>query len=78
MRPPVFLTLSLAIVAGCSTSSTTPSPAPANMSEDALVARARAIHDRALTIDTHKDIPDNYATPAADPKTMNAQSISIK
>src|SRR5690348_14880792 len=73
MRQPVLLTLSLAIVAGCSASSATSSPAPSGMSEDALIARARGIHERALTIDTHKDIPDNYATPAADPKTMNAQ-----
>jgi membrane dipeptidase len=73
MRHRRYLTLSLAIVASCSTSSTSSSPAPAGMSEDALVARARAIHERVLTIDTHKDIPDNYATPAADPKTMNAQ-----
>jgi membrane dipeptidase len=42
-------------------------------SEAALVARARAIHDRVITIDTHKDIPDNFATPAADPKTMPSQ-----
>ena len=73
MRHPAFLIFSLAIAAGCSSSSTTSSPAPANTSDAALVARARAIHDRAFTIDTHKDIPDNYATPAADPKTMNAQ-----
>jgi membrane dipeptidase len=73
MRHPAFLILSLAILAGCSSSNTTSSPAPANTSEAALIARARAIHDRAFTIDTHKDIPDNYATPAADPKTMNAQ-----
>jgi membrane dipeptidase len=50
------------------------SPRPAsNEADAALVARARAIHQRVLTIDTHKDIPDNYATPAADPKSMNAQ-----
>ena len=28
---------------------------------------------RVITIDTHKDIPDNFATPEADPKTMNSQ-----
>ena len=73
MRHPAFLIFSLAIAAGCSSSSTTSSPAPATTTEAALVARARGIHDRAFTIDTHKDIPDNFATPAADPKTMNAQ-----
>ena len=46
---------------------------PRNASDTDLAARARPIHERALTIDTHKDIPDNYATAEADPKTMNAQ-----
>lgn len=43
------------------------------MLDDATIARAKAIHQRVLTVDTHKDIPDNFATPAADPKTMSAQ-----
>lgn len=73
MRQLGLLVTALAVVAGCSSSSTSASPAPAGSSEEALIARARGIHERALTIDTHKDIPDNYATPAADPKTMNAQ-----
>lgn len=30
--------------------------------EDALVAKAREIHDRVLTIDTHDDIPFNFGT----------------
>ncbi|HET9440183.1 MAG TPA: dipeptidase [Longimicrobiales bacterium] len=30
--------------------------------DEALIARARAIHERVLTIDTHDDIPFNYAT----------------
>jgi membrane dipeptidase len=70
--------LALAILAGCSRSATTstasPAPVQSGGSADAsLVSRARAIHSRVLTIDTHKDIPDNYATPEADPKTMNSQ-----
>ncbi|HEY9226955.1 MAG TPA: membrane dipeptidase, partial [Gemmatimonadaceae bacterium] len=73
----IFIALSLATAAGCagSASSTSASVTPqSSSSNDAdVVARARAIHQRVLTIDTHKDIPDNYATPAADPKTMNAQ-----
>ncbi len=36
--------------------------------EDPLVAKARAIHERVLTLDTHVDIGGtNYATPALDP-----------
>jgi membrane dipeptidase len=55
---------------GSSASSFPPRPAGV---DPALYDRARAIHERVFTIDTHKDIPDNFATPAADPKTMNAQ-----
>ncbi len=37
----------------------------------ALLARAKAIHAKALTIDTHVDISGaNYATPALDPGTL--------
>jgi membrane dipeptidase len=51
-----------------------PAPARGGPATDvAIVERARAIHARVLTIDTHKDIPDNFATSEADPKTMNAQ-----
>jgi membrane dipeptidase len=78
MYRPVALTLSLIALAGCSPSAASPSSSPSPVqsgasSDAALVAHARAIHSRVLTIDTHKDIPDNYATPEADPKTMNSQ-----
>jgi membrane dipeptidase len=46
----------LLLLAGC---------ASANVeSEEALLQRARAIHERVLTIDTHDDIPFTYATAA--------------
>ncbi len=35
--------------------------------EDELIARARAIHDRVITIDTHDDISSNFATEKDDP-----------
>jgi microsomal dipeptidase-like Zn-dependent dipeptidase len=35
--------------------------------ETELIARARAIHDRVLTVDTHVDIPLNYGGAAYDP-----------
>jgi membrane dipeptidase len=38
-------------------------PAPA----DDLLARAAAVHSRTLTLDTHVDIPFDFATPTADP-----------
>jgi len=42
-------------------------PVAAPASEADLVALAREIHDRVVTIDTHVDIPFDFATPAADP-----------
>ncbi len=39
----------------------------AAMTEAELVELARGIHDRVITIDTHVDIPFNFATPEADP-----------
>jgi membrane dipeptidase len=75
MRSPLCRVLSFVILAGCAHhTSTTSAPQSVTGSDDAaLVARARAIHARVITIDTHKDIPDNFATPAADPRTMGSQ-----
>ena len=77
MRLRVLPAFSLIVIGACSrgASQTSPRPqatgGPAN--DVAIVERARAIHKRVITIDTHKDIPDNFATPEADPKTMNSQ-----
>jgi len=38
-------------------------------SDDPIVKRALAIHERAVTLDTHIDIYTTYATPALDPGT---------
>jgi membrane dipeptidase len=46
-------------------------------SENQLIARARAIHDRVITIDTHDDIPNNWGTPEADPLTTERQ-VNLK
>src|SRR6185436_2153362 len=77
MRQRFFSTLSVLIIAACSRGGANPTPRPqatgGPANDVAIVERARAIHKRVLTIDTHKDIPDNYATDAADPKTMNSQ-----
>ena len=43
------------------------SGAPVAQASDDLVARARAIHQRVITVDTHDDIPGNFATPEVDP-----------
>ena len=54
-------------------------PRPRADSTAGLVARARAIHDRVITMDTHVDIPNTYATPASDPGMRgNAQVDLVK
>src|SRR5687767_3542550 len=44
---------------------------------DPTTARARAIHDRVLTIDTHDDIPFNFATPEVHPGVRGARQVDI-
>jgi membrane dipeptidase len=76
MRHRTLSALTLGLIAACSRGAKTPTPSPATggpANDVAIVARARAIHSRVITIDTHKDIPDNFATPEADPKTMPSQ-----
>src|SRR6266481_4913251 len=72
MRSRLLHALPLLATAACS-HGTVPSTTGLQTADGGLVARARAIHSRVITIDTHKDIPDNFATAAADPKTMNSQ-----
>jgi membrane dipeptidase len=42
-------------------------------SEDDLVTRARGIHERVMTLDTHVDIPFNFATSEHSPASADAQ-----
>ena len=58
LLPVIFLTA----FAAC-----TQQPDVSTMSEEELKAYARGIHDRVLTIDTHDDIPLNFATEEVDP-----------
>ena len=59
-----------------------PAPAPASVpaqpaEEAALVERARAIHQRVLTIDTHDDIPLTFATPEVDPGVRGRRQVDL-
>jgi len=49
------------LLAGCA------DPNPAEITQDESLARARAIHGAVITIDSHDDIPLNFATQAMDP-----------
>lgn len=51
------LVLVLAATSGCATAETT----------EQMIERARGIHDRVISVDTHVDIPPNFATRAYDP-----------
>src|SRR5687768_8480030 len=63
-----LLTLALASVA-CGRSATVTT----TQSGTALLERAEALHKRIITIDTHDDIPLNFATPEVDPLTADRQ-----
>ncbi len=58
MRVSVFAAACIALTTGAAFCQT---PAAYNADESAIVAKARAIHERVLTLDTHKDIPDLLA-----------------
>ena len=44
---------------------------------DDLEARARAIHGRVITIDTHDDISPNFATPESDPGQREGRQVTL-
>ncbi len=64
-----YLPVSVAIVAigACS------APTPPAESDAEIRERAAGIHSRVLTIDTHDDIPFNFATASVDPLNANRQ-----
>jgi membrane dipeptidase len=53
------------------------SPRPRADSTAALVTRARAIHDRVITLDTHVDIPNDWATARSDPGTRGTSQVDL-
>jgi membrane dipeptidase len=72
----LLLTVS-AFLAGCS-SSVTIQRQPRTLPEDQLIALAREIHSRALTIDTHDDISGNFASDTDDESSQeNKRQVSL-
>ncbi len=69
------------VLAGLFACAETPESEPvAQSSSDAeaeLVTRARGVHDRVLTIDTHDDIPFDFATPDADPGVRGDRRVDL-
>lgn len=61
----------LLLLAGCASGSGVPA------TERDLSARARGIHQRVITIDTHDDIPFTFATPEYDPCTPLNRQVDV-
>ena len=65
----------VSIVATCSLLVMACDPPPPT--EDDIVARATEIHGRLLTIDTHDDIPPNFATDEVDPGAAGGRQVTL-
>ncbi len=65
-------------ISACGSEESTGEPSEiSRMTEEEIVGRAREIHDRILTIDTHDDIPFNFATAEVDPGVRDDRQVSI-
>jgi membrane dipeptidase len=71
------IVLSSLFLAGCTSAAPVARPTSAGQPDPGLIARARTIHDRVLTIDTHDDIPFNFATPEVDPGVRGPRQVDI-
>ena len=60
--------LMAALLSGCGGGEEEPA---AMTEEEAILAEAQRIHDAVMTLDTHIDIPFNYATEEVDPGNLN-------
>ena len=70
-----FFLLSLCLLLACGPMETT--EAPEAESEDSIVETARGIHERVITLDTHVDIPFNYATEEVDPGVRGDSQVDL-
>lgn len=64
----IGLVLTVAALASC---------APSEMTEEEVVAHATDLHRRILTIDTHDDIPPNFATAEVDPGVRGGRQVTL-
>ena len=71
--------LVLVLLVGVSCGGTEPMESVADVapSEDEIVEKARGIHERVLTIDTHDDIPFNFATEEVDPGVRGERKVDL-
>ncbi len=77
MRNPVVVFASLFLVAVLSMSCAQASDEVAEPTEEGAEAMARELHDRLVTIDTHDDIPSNFATEEVDPGVRDGRQVTL-
>ncbi len=66
------------VLAGCGRGAGPAEEADAPESEADLMARARGIHERVITLDTHVDIPGNFGTPGvSDAGEMTGSKVNL-
>src|SRR5687767_7745837 len=76
--------IAAALALGCATqqaadtaATTSATSGSSDRMADPRVAVARAIHDRVIALDTHVDIPNNYATPEVDPGVRGRSQVDL-
>src|SRR3989304_5421943 len=77
--PTLILLISILVLtfSGCSPTDNPAPPASSAPIEEEVLATARGIHDRVLALDTHVDIPFNYATEEADPRKRGESQVDL-
>ncbi len=65
------------LAAGCGGAEPVPAPPSEAEVNAALVERARDLHAQVLTIDTHDDIPLDFATPEVDPGVRGDRRVDL-
>ncbi|MGH9324297.1 MAG: dipeptidase [Vicinamibacteria bacterium] len=71
----VLLSILFLSLTGCAPPEHSATEAPA--AADDVAAKARAIHDRVIALDTHVDIPFNYATEEVDPGKRDKFQVDL-
>ncbi len=75
-----FLLIFVVVVVACGSGTqdtTTAGEAVEELTEDEMVAKAKVIHERVITIDTHDDIPPNFATAEVDPGVRGERQVDL-
>jgi membrane dipeptidase len=77
--PTLILLLSILVLTfnRCAPADNPAPPASSAPTEEEVLATARGIHDRVLALDTHVDIPFNYATEEVDPGKRGESQVDL-